>query len=51
LHKGQALILQKQNDAGVRELRALIERFPNSPEALQARSRLNGMGVAIHPRQ
>jgi tol-pal system protein YbgF len=51
LHKGQALILEKQNDAGVREFRSLIERFPNSPEALQARSRLNGMGVPIKPRQ
>ncbi len=31
LHKGQALIALKQNDAGIRELRALIQRFPNSP--------------------
>jgi tol-pal system protein YbgF len=50
LHKGQALIQLKQNDAGVRELRALIQRFPNSPEAMQARSKLNGMGVPIKPR-
>jgi tol-pal system protein YbgF len=50
LHKGQALIEMKQNDAGVRELRALIQRFPNSPEATQARSKLNAMGVPIHPR-
>ena len=50
LHKGQALIELKQNDAGVRELRALIQRFPTSPEATQARSKLNAMGVPVHPR-
>jgi tol-pal system protein YbgF len=50
LHKGEALIQMHQNDAGVRELRALIQRFPVSPEATQARSRLNAMGVPIHPR-
>jgi TolA-binding protein len=50
LHKGETLISMKQPDAGVRELRALIQRFPNSPEAAQARSKLNGMGVPITPR-
>ncbi len=50
LHKGQALIQLKQTDAGVRELRSLIQRFPNSPEALQARSRLSGLGVPVKPR-
>jgi tol-pal system protein YbgF len=50
LHKGQALLQLKQTEAGVRELRALIQRFPNSPEAMQARSRLNGMGIPIRPR-
>jgi tol-pal system protein YbgF len=50
LHKGQALIAMQQNEAGVRELRALIQRFPTSPEATQARSKLNAMGVPIHPR-
>jgi tol-pal system protein YbgF len=45
LHKGQALIVQKQTDAGVREFRSLIARYPNSPEAAQARSKLNAMGV------
>ena len=49
LHKGQALIAMKQTDAGVRELRALIQRFPNSPEAMQARSKLNGMGITVTP--
>lgn len=50
LHKGQSLIQLKQNEAGVRELRSLIQRFPNSPEAMQARSRLSGMGIQVKPR-
>ena len=50
LHKGMALIALKQNDEGVRELRSLIQRFPNSPEAMQARSKLSGMGVQVVPR-
>jgi TolA-binding protein len=50
LHKGEALIAMHQNEAGVRELRALIQRFPNSPEAMQARSRLSGMGVPVTAR-
>jgi tol-pal system protein YbgF len=51
LHKGMALIALNQKDAGVRELRTLIQRFPNSPEAMQARSKLSGMGVTVTPRQ
>jgi TolA-binding protein len=47
LHKGLALLLQNKRDAGIHELRSLIQRHPNSPEAMQARSRLNGMGVRI----
>ena len=50
LHKGMELIALKQNDEGVRELRSLIQRFPNSPEAMQARSKLSGMGVQVVPR-
>ena len=50
LHKGQALVQMKQTDAGVRELRSLIQRFPNSPEALQARSKLSGLGIPVKPR-
>jgi len=50
LHKGETLLSMKQPDAGVRELRALIQRFPNSPEAAQARSKLNALGVPITPR-
>ncbi len=50
LHKAQALLQLKQTDAGIRELRALIQRFPNSPEAVQARSKLTGLGVPVKPR-
>ena len=50
LHKGMALVALNQKDAGVREFRTLIQRFPNSPEAMQARSKLSGMGVTVTPR-
>ena len=50
LHKGMALIALNQKDAGVREFRVLIQRFPNSPEAMQARSKLSGMGVTVTPK-
>jgi len=51
LHKGSALLALKQRDAGIAEMRALIQRFPNSPEAAQARTKLNGMGVPAGPRR
>ncbi|WP_263374899.1 tetratricopeptide repeat protein [Granulicella aggregans] len=51
LHKGEALIAMKQNDAGIAELRAVIQRYPTSPEAAQARSRLSGLGVRTAPRR
>jgi TolA-binding protein len=51
LHKGQALFETGKHEAGISELRALITRFPNSPEAAQARSKLNGMGVPIVPKR
>ena len=50
LHKGEALIALNQQEAGVRELRSLIQRFPSSPEATQARSKLNALGVPVRPR-
>jgi tol-pal system protein YbgF len=50
LHKGMALVALNQKDAGVREFRTLIQRFPNSPEAMQARSKLSGMGVTVTPK-
>ncbi len=45
LHKGFALIQQGKKDAGVRELRLLIQRHPQTPEASQARAKLTAMGI------
>ena len=50
LHKGLALLALNKKDAGVRELRMLIQRYPRTPEAGSARSRLNGMGIRIAPK-
>src|SRR5579859_3058624 len=47
LHKGLALLALNKKDAGVRELRMLIQRYPRTPEAASARSKLNGLGVRI----
>jgi TolA-binding protein len=47
LRKGEAELASSQHDAGVRDLRALVQRYPTSPEGAQARSLLNGMGVRI----
>jgi tol-pal system protein YbgF len=47
LHKGMALIQLNKKPAGIQELRSLIQRHPQSPEAAQARSKLNAMGVRI----
>jgi len=51
LRKGLALLQLNQRDAGVHELRSLIQRYPQTPEALQARSKLNALGVRISQRQ
>jgi tol-pal system protein YbgF len=51
LHKAFAMIAMKQTDGGVRELRALIQRFPTSPEASQARAKLSTMRVPVTPRE
>jgi TolA-binding protein len=49
LKKGFALIeLGKQED-GVVELRRVIQRYPKSNEALQARERLRKLGVVTRP--
>ena len=45
LKKGFALIELGKQDDGVNELRHLIQRYPHSPEALQARDRLRKVGV------
>ena len=47
LHKAYALLAQNKRESGIAELRSLIRRKPNSPEAMQARSKLNGMGVKV----
>jgi tol-pal system protein YbgF len=47
LRKGLALLELGKKDAGIHELRLLIQRYPQTPEAAQARSKLNGMGVRI----
>jgi TolA-binding protein len=41
LHKGDALVAMHQTEAGIREYRALIQRFPNSPEAAQAKAKIS----------
>ena len=47
LRKGEAELASSQKDAGIRDLRALVQRYPTSPEGAQARSLLNGMGVRL----
>jgi TolA-binding protein len=49
LHKGLALIAESHRDSGIHELRSLIQRHPQTPEAQQARAKLNEMGVRINP--
>jgi len=50
LKKGFSLIELGKQDDGVQELRHLIQRYPKSPEALQARERLRKLGVAPNTR-
>jgi tol-pal system protein YbgF len=46
LKKGFALIELGKQDDGITELKHLIQRYPHSPEALQARERLRKLGVS-----
>lgn len=46
LKKGFALLELGKQDDGINELRHLIQRYPHSPEALQARDRLRKAGVS-----
>jgi len=46
LKKGFALIELGQKDDGVQELRHLIQRYPKTSEAVQARERLKKLGVS-----
>ena len=50
LRKGLALLQLNRSDSGIHELRLLIQRHPQTPEASQARTKLNGMGVRISER-
>lgn len=47
LKKGFSLLALDQKTAGVRELRSLIQRFPDSPESELARQRLKKLGIAV----
>jgi TolA-binding protein len=48
LRKGLAMLAMKdRKDAGIHELRLLIQRHPQTPEAAQARAKLNALGVKI----
>ena len=47
LKKGMALIQLGQKDDGIRELRHVIQRYPRTNEALQAREQLRKLGVAV----
>ena len=50
LRKGESLLQSQQREAGAQELRSLIQRYPQTPEAAEARSKLNGMGIRINPK-
>ncbi|HVN93057.1 MAG TPA: tetratricopeptide repeat protein [Terracidiphilus sp.] len=45
LHKGFALIALNKREEGIHELRSLIQRHPQTPEARAARTRLTALGV------
>jgi tol-pal system protein YbgF len=50
LKKGYALIEMGKKDDGVQELRHLIQRYPKTNEAAQARDRLKKLGVSTATR-
>lgn len=45
LRKGLALLQEGKKDAGIHELRLLIQRHPQTPEAVQAKTKLYALGV------
>ena len=47
LKKGMALIELGQKNAGVKELREVVKRYPGTEEERRARARLKDLGVAI----
>lgn len=50
LKKGFSLIELGKQDDGVAELRHLVQRYPRSPEALQAKERMRKLGVSSSSR-
>ena len=50
LRKGLALLQINKKEAGIHELRLLVQRHPQTPEAAQARAKLNSLGVRISAR-
>jgi tol-pal system protein YbgF len=47
LKKGFALLEMDEKTAGIRELRSLVQRFPDSHEADLARQRLRKLGITV----
>jgi tol-pal system protein YbgF len=47
LKKGMALIELNQKNAGVRELREVVKRYPGTEEERRARARLKDMGLSV----
>ena len=47
LKKGMALIELNQKNAGIKELREVVKRYPGTEEERRARARLKDMGVAV----
>ena len=45
LRKGLSLLQMNKKDAGITELKLLVKRHPQTPEAAQAKSKLISMGV------
>jgi tol-pal system protein YbgF len=47
LRKGLSLLQINKKAAGIQELKQLIQRHPQTPEAAQARNKLSGMNVKV----
>jgi TolA-binding protein len=50
LHKGLSLLKLNKREAGIHELRSLNQRYPQTPEAAQARTKLNALGARVSAR-
>lgn len=48
LRKGESEVAMGERRTGIKDLRDVIYRYPQTPEAMQARSKLNAMGVRIY---